>query len=150
MLYSLLYAVGGVIDQDFTDLSAPLVQAVAWVPVITVMQGWSRSMFPGTTSELAAFSPANSPCSYIEEPPTSVTIERTKIRHMHVSAMYDELQYTFFGCFCLISNSSENISNKCGENTSKEPNPASLNYKIHPAVSAVIGSLLSQVALPQM
>ena len=99
VLYSLLYAVGHVIDQDFTDLSAPLVQAVAWYQK-TVMEGWSQSLFPGTRSELAAFSPANSPCSYIEEPPTSITIERTMIRHVHLSSMYDELY--FIGCFMVL------------------------------------------------
>ena len=72
---------------------------------------------------------------------------------MHVSSMYDELQYTLLDASAWCQTHQKNISNKlnkCGENTAKEPNPASLNYNIHPAVSAVIGSLLSQVALPQM
>ena len=69
---------------------------------------------------------------------------------MHVSSMYHELQYTLLDASAWFQTHQKNISNKCGENTTKEPNPASLNYKIHPAVSAVIGSLLSQVALPQM
>ncbi len=117
------------------------------VPVMTVMEGCSRSMFPGTRSELAAFSPANSPCSYIEEPQTSITSKRTNIRNIHLSSdLWIILLYWMFLLdFRLIRKKT-----KIQENTTKEPKPASLRYKIAPAVPAVIGRLLSQVALPQI